>query len=469
MNNREKNFDTIVALCKSRGFVFPGSEIYGGLANSWDYGPLGVEFKNNVKKAWLKKFVQESPTNVGLDAAIIMNPQTWVTTGHVAGFSDPLLDCKSCKARHRADKLVEDAHPEVNADAMSQEELDEFIATHEDVVCPVCGKHDFTPIRKFNLMFKTAIGVTEDSSSVCYLRPETAQGIFVNFANIQRTTRRKLPFGVCQVGKAFRNEITPGNFTFRTREFEQMECEFFCKPGTDLEWFAYWKDYCKNWLLSLGIKEENLRLRDHEPAELAFYSRATTDIEYAFPFTDWGELWGIADRTDYDLGRHQEASGKSLEYFDPETNEHYIPYVIEPSLGADRVALAFLCEAYDEEFVDEAKSDKRVVLRLHPALAPYKAAVLPLSKKLGDQARPIWQELAKYFMVDYDETGSIGKRYRRQDEIGTPLCVTVDFDTFGDGEKAGDGCVTIRDRDTMEQVRLPISEVKAYIEKKIEF
>ncbi len=469
MNNREKNFDTIVALCKSRGFVFPGSEIYGGLANSWDYGPLGVEFKNNVKKAWLKKFVQESPTNVGLDAAIIMNPQTWVTTGHVAGFSDPLLDCKSCKARHRADKLVEDAHPEVNADAMSQEELDEFIATHEDVVCPVCGKHDFTPIRKFNLMFKTAIGVTEDSSSVCYLRPETAQGIFVNFANIQRTTRRKLPFGVCQVGKAFRNEITPGNFTFRTREFEQMECEFFCKPGTDLEWFAYWKDYCKNWLLSLGIKEENLRLRDHDPAELAFYSRATTDIEYAFPFTDWGELWGIADRTDYDLGRHQEASGKSLEYFDPETNEHYIPYVIEPSLGADRVALAFLCEAYDEEFVDEAKSDKRVVLRLHPALAPYKAAVLPLSKKLAGQARPIWQELAKHFMVDYDETGSIGKRYRRQDEIGTPLCVTVDFDTFGDGEKAGDGCVTIRDRDTMEQVRLPISEVRGYIEKKIEF
>ena len=469
MNNREKNFDTIVALCKSRGFVFPGSEIYGGLANSWDYGPLGVEFKNNVKKAWLKKFVQESPTNVGLDAAIIMNPQTWVTTGHVAGFSDPLLDCKSCKARHRADKLVEDAHPEVNADAMSQEELDEFIATHEDVVCPVCGKHDFTPIRKFNLMFKTAIGVTEDSSSVCYLRPETAQGIFVNFANIQRTTRRKLPFGVCQVGKAFRNEITPGNFTFRTREFEQMECEFFCKPGTDLEWFAYWKDYCKNWLLSLGIKEENLRLRDHDPAELAFYSRATTDIEYAFPFTDWGELWGIADRTDYDLGRHQEASGKSLEYFDPETNEHYIPYVIEPSLGADRVALAFLCEAYDEEVVDEAKSDKRVVLRLHPALAPYKAAVLPLSKKLGDQARPIWQELAKYFMVDYDETGSIGKRYRRQDEIGTPLCVTVDFNTFGTDTDPGDGCVTIRDRDTMEQVRLPISEVKAYIEKKIEF
>ena len=469
MNNREKSFDTIVALCKNRGFVYPGSEIYGGLANSWDYGPLGVEFKNNVKKAWLKKFVQESPTNVGLDAAIIMNPETWITTGHVAGFSDPLLDCKACKARHRADKLIGDAHPDVNADAMSFEEMDAFIAGHEDVVCPVCGKHDFTPIRKFNLMFKTAIGVTEDSSSTCYLRPETAQGIFVNFANIQRTTRRKLPFGVCQVGKAFRNEITPGNFTFRTREFEQMECEFFCKPGTDLEWFAYWKAYCKNWLLSLGIRQENLRLRDHDPAELAFYSRATTDIEYAFPFTEWGELWGIADRTDYDLGRHQEASGKSLEYFDPETNEHYIPYVIEPSLGADRVALAFLCEAYDEEIVDEAKNDKRVVLRLHPALAPYKAAVLPLSKKLGEAARPIWQELAKYFMVDYDEAGSIGKRYRRQDEIGTPLCITVDFDTFGDGEKAGDGCVTIRDRDTMEQVRLPIGEVKAYIEKKIEF
>ena len=469
MTNREKDFDTIVALCKGRGFVFAGSEIYGGLANSWDYGPLGVEFKNNVKKAWLKKFVQESPTNVGLDAAIIMNPQTWVTTGHVAGFSDPLIDCKSCKARHRADKLVEDAHPEVNADAMSQEELDAFIAEHQEVVCPVCGKHDFTPIRKFNLMFKTAIGVTEDSSSVCYLRPETAQGIFVNFANIQRTTRRKLPFGVCQVGKAFRNEITPGNFIFRTREFEQMECEFFCKPGTDLEWFAYWKDFCKNWLVSLGIKEENLRLRDHDPAELAFYSRATTDIEYAFPFTDWGELWGIADRTDYDLGRHQQASGKSLEYFDPETNERYIPYVIEPSLGADRVALAFLCEAYDEEIVDAEKNDKRVVLRLHPALAPYKAAVLPLSKKLAEQAKPLWQQLAKYFMVDYDETGSIGKRYRRQDEIGTPLCVTVDFDTFGDGEKAGDGCVTIRDRDTMEQVRLPIDDVRAYIEKKIEF
>ena len=473
MLNSEKTMEKLVALCKNRGFIYAGSEIYGGLANSWDYGPLGVELKNNIKRAWWKKFVQENPYNVGLDSAILMNPQVWVASGHVTTFNDPLIDCKSCKSRHRADKLIEDWLAEnpmegVSAEAMSNEEMVAFIREH-NIPCPVCGKCDFTDIRKFNLMFKTHQGVTEDTASEVYLRPETAQGIFVNFKNIQRTTRRKIPFGVCQIGKSFRNEITPGNFTFRTREFEQMECEFFCKPGTDLEWFAYWKDYCKNWLLSLGIKEENLRLRDHDPAELAFYSRATTDIEYAFPFTDWGELWGIADRTDYDLGRHQEASGKSLEYFDPETNEHYIPYVIEPSLGADRVALAFLCEAYDEEVVDEAKNDKRVVLRLHPALAPYKAAVLPLSKKLGDQARPIWQELAKHFMVDYDETGSIGKRYRRQDEIGTPLCVTVDFDTFGDGEKAGDGCVTIRDRDTMEQVRLPISEVKAYIEKKIEF
>ena len=469
MERNEKKMEKVIALCKNRGFIYAGSEIYGGLANSWDYGPLGVEFKNNVKRAWWKKFVQESPYNVGLDAAIIMNPQTWVTTGHVAGFSDPLLDCKSCKARHRADKLIGDAHPDVNVDAMSFDEMDAFIAQHDDVVCPVCGKHDFTPIRKFNLMFKTAIGVTEDSSSTCYLRPETAQGIFVNFANVQRTTRRKLPFGVCQVGKAFRNEITPGNFTFRTREFEQMECEFFCKPGTDLEWFAYWKDYCKNWLLSLGIKEENLRLRDHEPAELAFYSNATTDIEYAFPFTEWGELWGIADRTNYDLGRHQEASGKSLEYFDPETNEHYIPYVIEPSLGADRVALAFLCEAYDEEVVDAEKNDTRVVMHLHPALAPYKAAVLPLSKKLGEKAREIYAGLAKYFMVDYDEAGSIGKRYRRQDEVGTPLCITVDFQTVGDGTTPADNCVTVRDRDTMEQVRIPIEQLRSYIEEKTAF
>ena len=469
MERNEKKMEKVIALCKNRGFIYAGSEIYGGLANSWDYGPLGVEFKNNVKRAWWKKFVQESPYNVGLDAAIIMNPQTWVTTGHVAGFSDPLLDCKSCKARHRADKLIGDAHPDVNVDAMSFDEMDAFIAQHDDVVCPVCGKHDFTPIRKFNLMFKTAIGVTEDSSSTCYLRPETAQGIFVNFANVQRTTRRKLHFGVCQVGKAFRNEITPGNFTFRTREFEQMECEFFCKPGTDLEWFAYWKDYCKNWLLSLGIREENLRLRDHEPAELAFYSNATTDIEYAFPFTEWGELWGIADRTNYDLGRHQEASGKSLEYFDPETNEHYIPYVIEPSLGADRVALAFLCEAYDEEVVDAEKNDTRVVMHLHPALAPYKAAVLPLSKKLGEKAREIYTGLAKYFMVDYDEAGSIGKRYRRQDEVGTPLCITVDFQTVGDGTTPADNCVTVRDRDTMEQVRIPIEQLRSYIEEKTAF
>ena len=465
MKNSEKTLDMIVNLCKNRGFIYPGSEIYGGLANSWDYGPLGVEFKNNVKKAWLKKFVQESPYNVGLDAAILMNPQTWVTTGHVASFSDPLLDCRACKSRHRADKLIADCEQGkgVDVDAMTFDEMDAFIASHDEVVCPVCGK--------FNLMFKTAIGVTEDSSSTCYLRPETAQGIFVNFANIQRTTRRKLPFGVCQVGKAFRNEITPGNFTFRTREFEQMECEFFCKPGTDLEWFAYWKDYCTNWLLSLGIKQENLRLRDHEAAELAFYSRATTDIEYAFPFTDWGELWGIADRTNYDLGRHQEASGKSLEYFDPETNEHYIPYVIEPSLGCDRVALAFLCEAYDEEHLvdSKGKEDIRTVLHLHPFLAPFKCAVLPLSKKLSGKAMEIRNELAKDFMVDFDDAGSIGKRYRRQDEIGTPLCVTVDFQTVGDDKTPADNCVTIRDRDTMEQIRLPISELKDYIAKKVAF
>ena len=471
MEQSEKTLDMIVNLCKNRGYVFPGSEIYGGLANSWDYGPLGVEFKNNVKKAWLKKFVQESPYNVGLDAAIIMNPQTWITTGHVAGFSDPLLDCRACKSRHRADKLISECEQGkgVDVDAMTFDEMDEFIATHPEVVCPVCGKHDFTPIRKFNLMFKTAIGVTEDSSSTCYLRPETAQGIFVNFANIQRTTRRKLPFGVCQVGKAFRNEITPGNFTFRTREFEQMECEFFCKPGTDLEWFAYWKDYCVNWLKSLGIHDENLRLRDHEPAELAFYSRATTDIEYAFPFTDWGELWGIADRTDYDLKRHQEASGKDLTYFDQEANEHYIPYVIEPSLGCDRVALAFLCEAYDEEVIDEAKNDVRVVLHLHPALAPYKAAILPLSKKLAEPARKIYQDLCSDFMLDYDDTGSIGKRYRREDEIGTPYCITVDFATVGDDKTPADNAVTIRERDSMEQVRVPISELKSWLAEHTKF
>ena len=473
MKNSEKTLDKIVALCKNRGYVYAGSEIYGGLANAWDYGPLGVEFKNNVKKAWMKKFVQESDYNVGLDAAILMNPQTWVTTGHVSNFNDPLLDCKSCKARHRADKLIGDEHPEVNVDAMTFDEMDAFIASHENVVCPVCGKHNFTPIRKFNMMFKTQIGVTEDTASTVYLRPETAQGIFVNFANIQRTTRKKLPFGVCQVGKAFRNEITPGNFTFRTREFEQMECEFFCQPGTDLEWFAYWKDFCKNWLISLGISEDSLRLRDHEAAELAFYSRATTDIEYQFPFGGgWGELWGIADRTDYDLGRHQAASGKSLEYFDQEKGEHYVPYVIEPSLGCDRVALAFLCEAYDEETVGTDKKgnpDIRTVLHLHPFLAPFKAAVLPLSKKLSPKAEEIYHALQKDFLVDFDDAGSIGKRYRRQDEIGTPLCITVDFQTVGDENTPADDCVTVRDRDTMEQVRIPISELKAYIAEKCAF
>ena len=475
MKNSEKTLDMIVNLCKNRGYVYAGSEIYGGLANSWDYGPLGVEFKNNVKKAWLKKFVQESPYNVGLDAAIIMNPTTWVTTGHVGSFSDPLVDCKGCGARHRADKLIEESESgkSVNVDAMKPAEMNDFITEHEDVVCPNCGKHHFTSIRNFNLMFQTKIGVTEDSSSIAYLRPETAQGIFVNFANIQRTTRKKLPFGVCQVGKAFRNEITPGNFTFRTREFEQMECEFFCKPGTDLEWFAYWKDFCKNWLISLGIKEESLRLRDHEPAELAFYSRATTDIEYQFPFgSGWGELWGIADRTDYDLGRHQEASGKALDYYDQEANEHYIPYVIEPSLGCDRVALAFLCEAYDEEVVGQdknGKDDVRTVLHLHPALAPFKAAVLPLSKKLSPKAEEIYRELQKDFMVDFDDSGSIGKRYRREDEIGTPLCITVDFQTIGDENTPADDCVTVRDRDTMEQVRIPIAELKNYIAEKCKF
>ena len=471
MKNSEKSMDKIIALCKNRGFVFAGSEIYGGLANSWDYGPLGVEFKNNVKKAWMKKFVQESPYNVGLDAAIIMNPQTWITTGHVSSFSDPLLDCKACKARHRADKLIGEEHHEVNVDAMSFDEMDKFIAEHEDIVCPVCGKHDFTPIRKFNLMFKTAIGVTEDSSSTCYLRPETAQGIFVNFANIQRTTRRKLPFGVCQIGKSFRNEITPGNFIFRVREFEQMELEFFCKPGTDLEWFQYWRTFCHNWLLGIGLKDENLRLRDHDPEELCFYSKATTDFEFLFPF-GWGELWGVADRTDYDLTQHQNTSGKDLTYFDPETNQRYIPYVVEPSLGVERSVLAVLCDAYDEEVVGQdknGKDDVRVVLHLHPALAPYKAAILPLSKKLSEPAMEIYNDLCKDFMLDFDETGSIGKRYRREDEIGTPFCITVDFDTVGDGENPGDRCVTVRERDTMEQVRIPISELRAYLTEKLAY
>ena len=449
--------DSIVALAKNRGFVFPGSEIYGGLANAWDFGPLGVEFKNNVKRAWWKKFVQESPYNVGLDSAILMNPQTWVTSGHVGGFSDPLMDCRDCHTRHRADKLIEDTG--VGAEGMDFDEMTAYIKEH-NIACPECGGTNFTDIRKFNLMFKTFMGVTEDAKNEVYLRPETAQGIFVNFANVQRTTRKKLPFGVCQIGKSFRNEITPGNFLFRLREFEQMECEFFCKPDTDLEWFEYWRGYCHDFLLKLGMKDENLRMRDHDKKELSFYSKATTDIEYLFPF-GWGELWGIADRTNYDLGRHQEASGKGLDYFDQETGERYIPYVVEPSLGADRVTLAFLCDAYDEEAVGD--NDVRTVLRLHPALAPFKAAVLPLSKKLGDKALEIRNMLSKYFMVDYDDAGSIGKRYRRQDEIGTPICITYDFDS------ENDGCVTVRDRDTMQQERIKIDALREYIEKSMEF
>ena len=457
MNNCEKSMETIVALCKSRGYVYPGSDIYGGLANSWDYGPLGVELKNNVKKAWWKKFVQESPYNVGLDSAILMNPQVWVASGHVGNFSDPLMDCKSCKTRHRADKLIEERGE--NPGGWSFDEMKKYIDDNH-IVCPECGEANFTDIRTFNLMFKTFQGVTEDAKSEMYLRPETAQGIFVNFSNVQRTTRRKLPFGVAQIGKSFRNEITPGNFIFRTREFEQMELEFFCKPGTDLEWFAFWKDFCHKWLLSLGMKDENLKLRDHDQKELSHYSNATTDFEFMFPF-GWGELWGIADRTDFDLTQHSNHSGQKLEYFDPETNEHYIPYVIEPSLGADRVLLAFLCEAYDEEKLDE--KDTRVVLRLHPALAPFKAAVLPLSKKLGEQAKAVRDRLAPLFMVDYDDAGSIGKRYRRQDEIGTPLCITYDF------ESEEDGCVTVRDRDTMEQERVKIESLADYIAQKMAF
>ena len=459
LKNTEKTMEKIVTLCKNRGFVYPGSEIYGGLSNSWDYGPLGVEFKNNVKRAWWQKFVQENPYNVGLDSAILMNPQVWVASGHVGGFSDPLMDCKDCKTRHRADKLIEDTG--VNPAGWSFEEMSDYIKEH-NICCPNCGSCNFTDIRKFNLMFKTFQGVTEDAKNELYLRPETAQGIFVNFPNIQRTTRRKVPFGVCQIGKSFRNEITPGNFIFRTREFEQMELEFFCKPGTELEWFAYWKDYCKKWLLSLGIREEDLRLRDHEKEELSHYSNATTDFEFMFPF-GWGELWGVASRTDFDLTQHQNTSGKNLEYFDQEANEKYLPYVVGPSLGAGRVALAFLCVAYDEEGVAAEKNDTRVVMHFHPALAPMKAAVLPLSKKLSEQATEVYTMLSKKFMVDYDDAGSIGKRYRRQDEIGTPFCITYDFDSVEDG------CVTVRDRDTMEQVRLPIADLVNYIEEKVQF
>ena len=457
--------DKIVALCNNRGFIFPGSDIYGGLANTWDYGPLGVEFKNNVKKAWWRKFVQESPYNVGMDCAILMNPETWVASGHVVSFNDPLMDCKSCKARFRADKLIEDYANEhgltdIHPDGWTNEKMSEYIA-EQGIKCPECGKSDFTGIRKFNMMFKTFQGVNEDTASQIYLRPETAQGIFVNFKNVQRTTRRKLPFGIAQVGKSFRNEITPGNFTFRTREFEQMELEFFCEPGTEMKWYEYWKDYCHKFLLSLGMKEEHIRFREHAKEELSHYSNGTTDIEFLFPF-GWGELWGVASRTDYDLKAHQNHSGKSMEYLDPFTNERFIPYCVEPSLGADRVALAFLCDAYDEETLENG--DVRSVLHLHPALAPYKAAVLPLQKnKLGDKAREVYELLAKHFMVDFDDSGAIGKRYRRQDEIGTPLCITIDFDTLEDET------VTVRDRDTMAQVRMPIAELEGYIQKEIDF
>ena len=467
LKNNEKVMDKIVDLCKSKGFVYPGSEIYGGLANTWDYGPLGVELKNNIKRAWMKKFVQENKYNVGLDSAILMNPQTLVASGHIGGFSDPLMDCKECKTRHRADNLIEDFDG-TNVAGWSNEQMMNYIK-EKGITCPNCGKQNFTDIRQFNLMFKTFQGVTEDSKSELYLRPETAQGIFVNFANIQRTTRKKVPFGVAQVGKSFRNEITPGNFIFRVREFEQMELEFFCKPGTDLEWFDYWRSYCKNFLLSLGLKEENLRLRDHDKEELCFYSKATTDFEYLFPF-GWGELWGVADRTDYDLTQHINTSGKSLEYFDPETNEKYIPYVIEPSLGVERLFLSVVTEAYDEEEIvstdkdGNEKKETRTVMHFHPALAPFKAAVLPLVKKLSPKAEEVYDMLSKKFMVDFDEAGTIGKRYRRQDEIGTPFCITYDFDTL---EK--DNCVTVRDRDTMQQERVNINDLVAYLEAKMVF
>lgn len=451
--------DKIVNLCKSRGFIFPGSEIYGGLANAWDYGPLGVQMKNNIKAAWWKKFVQQNPYNVGLDCAILMNPTVWQASGHLGGFSDPLMDCKSCKSRHRADDLIEaymKKHGcEENISAWSNEDFEKYISEHK-IPCPICGKSDFTPIRKFNLMFKTFQGVTEDSSSTVYLRPETAQGIFVNFKNVQRSTRKRVPFGIAQIGKSFRNEITPGNFIFRVREFEQMELEFFCKPGTDLEWFAYWKDFCKNWLLEIGIQEENLKLRDHDKEELCFYSKATTDFEFKFPF-GWGELWGIADRTDYDLSQHAKFSGKDMNYLDPVTNEKYIPYVIEPSLGVERLMLAYLCNAYDEQTLENGET--RVVMHFHPAISPYKVAILPLQKNMGDKAREIYQNLSQHFMCDYDEAGSIGKRYRRQDEIGTPFCVTIDFDTLEDDT------VTIRERDSMKQIRMKTSELAGYISK----
>lgn len=456
-----KTMERIVAMARNRGFVYSGSEIYGGLANSWDYGPLGVELKNNVKKAWWKKFVQESTYNVGVDCAILMNPKVWVASGHVGGFNDPLLDCRQCKARHRADKIIDDWNKEkgigISVDGWNNESLSKYISDN-GVGCPTCGSTNLTDIRKFNMMFKTFQGVTEDSQAEIYLRPETAQGIFVNFKNVQRTSRKKLPFGICQIGKSFRNEITPGNFTFRTREFEQMELEFFCKPGTDLEWFQYWREFCHNWLLNLGISNEHLRLRDHEKEELAFYSKATTDFEFLFPF-GWGELWGVADRTDYDLKQHIEYSNDDLSYFDPETNEKYVPYCIEPSLGADRVTLAFLCEAYDEEEV--GVGDVRTVLRFHPALAPVKAAILPLSKKLSGEAEKIYAELCKYYNCEFDDAGSIGKRYRRQDEIGTPFCITFDFSSLEDN------AVTIRERDSMQQVRVEINDLVKWLNDKL--
>ena len=460
-----KTMDKIVALAKSRGFVYPGSEIYGGLANTWDYGNLGVELKNNVKKAWWQKFVQENPYNVGVDCAILMNPQTWVASGHLGGFSDPLMDCRECKQRFRADQLIEDYMKdnhitiEGTVDAWSKEEMSSFIE-EKNIKCPSCGKHNFTDIRQFNLMFKTFQGVTEDASDAVYLRPETAQGIFVNFKNVQRTSRKKLPFGIAQIGKSFRNEITPGNFTFRTREFEQMELEFFCQPDTDLEWFHYWKQFCIDWLFALGLKEDEVRWRDHGPEELSFYSKATTDIEFLFPF-GWGELWGIADRTDYDLKQHQDVSGQDMTYFDDEKKEKYIPYVVEPSLGADRMVLAFLCAAYDEEELEGG--DTRTVLRFHPALAPVKIGVLPLSKKLNEGAEKIYAQLSKTYNCEFDDRGNIGKRYRRLDEIGTPYCVTVDFET------ENDGCVTVRERDTMAQDRVKIEDLKTYFEARFDW
>ncbi len=462
----EKTLDKIVALCKSRGFIYPGSEIYGGLANTWDYGNLGVELKNNVKKAWWQKFITENPYNVGVDCAILMNPQTWVASGHLGSFSDPLMDCKECHARFRADKLIEDYCAEQgivleeSVDGWSQEKMKAFIE-EKQIPCPGCGATDFSDIKKFNLMFKTHQGVTQESGTDVYLRPETAQGIFVNFKNVQRTSRKKIPFGIGQIGKSFRNEITPGNFTFRTREFEQMELEFFCEPDTDLEWFHYWRSFCIGWLESLGIKAEEMRVRDHSKEELSFYSKATTDIEFLFPSFGWGELWGIADRTDYDLTQHIKVSGEDLTYFDDEKNTRYVPYVIEPSLGADRVVLAFLCAAYDEEELEGG--DMRTVLHFHPALAPVKIGVLPLSKKLSEGAEKIYTQLCKKYNCEYDDRGNIGKRYRRQDEIGTPFCVTYDFDS------ETDGCVTVRFRDSMEQERVAIADLDGYFAEKFAF